>query len=196
VATTDARPLRADAQRNRDKLLDAAVRAFSGGGPEVTLEAIARDAGVGIGTLYRHFPTREALVEAAYRNELARLCDAAPELLRAEPPDRATRIWMDRFVDYMTTKHGMADALRAVVASGGNPFAESRDRLLAAITALLEAGAAAGTLRSDVDPSDVLTSLSGVSMVTANHAQPDQGRRILDLFMDGLRYRAPQPQPR
>jgi AcrR family transcriptional regulator len=197
VATTDTRPLRADAQRNRDKLLDVAVRAFSvNGGPEVTLEAIARDAGVGIGTLYRHFPTREALVEAAYRNELARLCDAAPELLRTEAPDRATRIWMDRFVDYMTTKHGMADALRAVIASGGNPFSESRDRLLAAITALLEAGAAAGTLRSDVDPSDVLTSLSGVSMATANQAQQDQARRILDLLMDGLRFSAAPPQPR
>jgi AcrR family transcriptional regulator len=140
VAATSARPLRADAQRNRDKLLDAAVRAFSRGGPEVTLEAIAKDAGVGIGTLYRHFPTREALVEAAYRNELARLCDVVPELLAAEPPDRATRIWMDRFVDYMATKHGMADALRAVIASGGNPFAESRDRLLAAVTSLLEPG--------------------------------------------------------
>ena len=195
MAATSARPLRADAQRNRDKLLDAAVRAFSHGGPEVTLEAIARDAGVGIGTLYRHFPTREALVEAAYRNELARLCDGVPELLAAEPPDQAMRIWMDRFVDYMTTKHGMADALRAVIASGGNPFAESRDRLLAAVTALLEAGVAAGTLRSDIAPSDVLTSLSGVSMVTANQAQPDQARRILDLLMDGLRYRAAQPSP-
>jgi AcrR family transcriptional regulator len=99
-----------------------------------------RRAGVGIGTLYRHFPTREALVEAAYRNELARLCDVVPDLLAAEPPDQAMRIWMDRFVDYMSTKHGMADALRAVIASGGNPFAESRDRLLAAVTALLEAG--------------------------------------------------------
>ena len=195
MAATGTRPLRADAQRNRDKLLDAAVRAFSRGGPEVTLEAIARDAGVGIGTLYRHFPTREALVEAAYRNELARLCDVVPELLAAEPPDQATRIWMDRFVDYMTTKHGMADALRAVIASGGNPFAESRDRLLAAVTALLEAGVAAGTLRSDMAPSDVLTSLSGVSMVTANQAQPDQARRILDLLIDGLRYRAAQPSP-
>jgi AcrR family transcriptional regulator len=195
VAATGARPLRADAQRNRDKLLDAAVGAFSRGGPEVTLEAIARDAGVGIGTLYRHFPTREALVEAAYRNELARLCGVVPELLAAGPPDQAMRIWMDRFVDYMTTKHGMADALRAVIASGGNPFAESRDRLLAAVTALLEAGVAAGTLRSDMAPSDVLTSLSGVSMVTANQAQPDQARRILDLLMDGLRYRAAQPSP-
>jgi len=195
VAATGTRPLRADAQRNRDKLLDAAVRAFSRGGPEVTLEAIARDAGVGIGTLYRHFPTREALVEAAYRNELARLCDVVPDLLAAEPPDQAMRIWMDRFVDYMATKHGMADALRAVIASGGNPFAESRDRLLAAVTALLEAGVAAGTLRSDIAPSDVLTSLSGVSMVTANQAQPDQARRILDLLVDGLRYRAAQPSP-
>jgi len=196
VAATGTRPLRADAQRNRDKLLDAAVRAFSSGGPEVTLEAIARDAGVGIGTLYRHFPTREALVEAAYRNELARLCDVVPDLLAAEPPDQAMRIWMDRFVDYMSTKHGMADALRAVIASGGNPFAESRDRLLAAVTALLEAGVAAGTLRSDIAPADVLTSLSGVSMVTANQAQPDQARRILDLLIDGLRYRAAQPSPR
>ena len=195
MAATCARPLRADAQRNRDKLLDVAVRAFSRGRPEVTLEAIARDAGVGIGTLYRHFPTREALVEAAYRNELARLCDAVPDLLAAGPPDRAARIWMDRFVDYMTTKHGMADALRTVIASGGNPFAESRDRLLAAVTALLEAGVAAGTLRSDIAPSDVLTSLSGVSMVTANQAQPDQARRILDLLVDGLRYRATQPSP-
>jgi len=195
VAATGTRPLRADAQRNRDKLLDAAVRAFSRGGPEVTLEAIARDAGVGIGTLYRHFPTREALVEAAYRNELARLCDVVPDLLAAGPPDQAMRIWMDRFVDYMSTKHGMADALRAVIASGGNPFAESRDRLLAAVTALLEAGVAAGTLRSDITPSDVLTSLSGVSMVTANQAQPDQARRILDLLIDGLRYRAAQPSP-
>jgi len=193
VTATSARPLRADAQRNRDKLLDVAVRELSRGGPEVTLEAIARDAGVGIGTLYRHFPTREALIEAAYRSELARLCDAVPDLLRAEPPDRATRIWMDRFVDYMTTKRGMADALRAVIASGGNPFSESRGRLLAAITALLDVGAAAGTLRSDVQPSDVLASLNGVSLATVDTAHAAQAGRILDLFMDGLRYRAAQP---
>ncbi len=194
MTAAGTRALRADAQRNRDKLLDAAVRAFSSEGPEVTLEAIAKDAGVGIGTLYRHFPTREALVEAAYRNELARLCDGVPDLLRAEPPDRATRIWMDRFVSYMTTKHGMADALRAVIASGGNPFAESRDRLLTAITTLLEAGVAAGTVRPDIQPSDVLASLSGVSLVTVDPARPDQARRILDLLMDGLRYRAQPPQ--
>ena len=182
------RPLRADAQRNRERLLAVAVRAFSEEGPDVTLESVARDAGVGIGTLYRHFPTREALVEAAYRNELGRLCDAAADLLRAAPPDEATRTWMDRFIAYMTTKRGMADALRAVIASGGDPFTETRGRLLGAITALLGAGAAAGIMRGDVEPGDVLASLSGVSLAAGEPAQRDQARRMLDLLMDGLRY--------
>ncbi|GII32724.1 TetR/AcrR family transcriptional regulator [Planotetraspora mira] len=185
-----ARPLRADAQRNRDRLLEVAVRAFSQDGPDVTLEAIAKEAGVGIGTLYRHFPTREALVEAVYRNELARLCDAASELLEVKPPDQALRDWMDHFVDYMATKHGMADALRAVVASGGNPYAHSRDRLIGTIGTLLQAGAGAGSVRSDVRPDDVLASLSGVSLTTSAPERREQARRLLDLLMDGLRYRA------
>lgn len=189
---TGQRPLRADAQRNRDRLLDAAVRAFSReGGADATLDAIAKDAGVGIGTLYRHFPTREALVEAAYRNELARLCDAAPELLQTRPPDQALREWMDRFVDYMTAKRGMADALRAVIASGGNPFAESRDRMTVAIASLVDAGAAAGTVRSDVDPRDIMASLTGVTLTSGQPDKRDQAGRILDLLMDGLRRRAP-----
>lgn len=185
---TGRRPLRADAQRNRDRLLDAAVRAFSRSGPDVALDAIAKDAGVGIGTLYRHFPTREALVEATYRNELARLCDAAADLLETMPPDQALRTWMDRFVDYMTTKRGMADALRAVIASGGNPFAESRDRLTAAITTLLKAGATAGILRPDVEPDDVLASLGGVTLAAGEPERRAQAGRMLDLLMDGLRY--------
>ncbi|MEV6860523.1 TetR/AcrR family transcriptional regulator [Streptosporangium subroseum] len=187
---TGPRPLRADAQRNRDRLLAAAVRAFFNDGPDVTLDAIAKDAGVGIGTLYRHFPTREALIEAAYRNELTKLCDAAAELLRTMPPDEAMRAWMDHFVDYMTTKRGMADALRVVIASGGDPYAESRDRLIAAITMLLHAGAAAGTVRSDIEPVDVLASVGGVSLAAGAPAQRDQASRMLDLLMDGLRYRA------
>jgi AcrR family transcriptional regulator len=190
VSDTGARPLRADAQRNHDRLLDTAVRAFSRDGPDVTLDAIAKEAGVGIGTLYRRFPTREALVEAAYRNELARLCDAVADLLQSVPPDEATRAWMDRFVVYMTTKRGMADALRAVIASGGDPYAQSRDRLTVAITTLLHAGAAAGTLRPDIEPGDVLVSLSGVSLAAGEPAQRDQAGRLLDLLMDGLRYRA------
>jgi AcrR family transcriptional regulator len=191
VTETSARPLRADAQRNRDRLLEVAVRAFSRDGPEVTLDAIAKAAGVGIGTLYRHFPTREALVEAAYRSELDRLCDAAADLLETGPADAALRNWMDRFVDYMTTKRGMADALRAVIASGGNPYEHSRTRLVAAMTKLLSAGAAAGTIRDDVDPADVFASLGGVSLISGEPAQRDQARRLLDLLMDGLRYRAP-----
>ena len=183
------RTLRADARRNRDRLLSVAVRAFSQEGPDVTLDAIARDAGVGIGTLYRHFPTREALIEAAYRSELARLCDAVPDLLQDMPPDEATRAWMDRYIEYMTTKRGMAGALRAVIASGGTPYAQSRDRLTTAITSLLQAGAAAGALRADIEPGDVLASLSGISLAAGEPAQRDQARRLLDLLMDGLRYR-------
>jgi AcrR family transcriptional regulator len=183
------KPLRADAQRNRDRLLQVAVRAFSQEGPEVTLDAIAKEAGVGIGTLYRHFPTREALVEAAYRNELARLCDSVAGLLDSTPPDAALRAWMDRFVEYMTTKRGMADALRAVIASGGNPYEQSRGALTGAITALLEAGVAAATIRPDIEPGDVLASLSGVSLAVGEPDQRDQAGRVLDLLLDGLRYR-------
>jgi AcrR family transcriptional regulator len=188
MASAGARPLRADAQRNRDRLLEVAVRAFSSGGPDVTLESIARDAGVGIGTLYRHFPTREALIEAAYRNELARLCDSAAELLQTRPADVALRAWMDRFIDYLATKHGMADALRAVIASGGNPFAQSRESLLAAIGTLLKAGTADATLRGDVALADVMASLSGVSLVAGAPDQRDQAGRLLDLLLDGLRH--------
>jgi len=189
VREAGGRTLRADARRNRDRLLSAAVRAFSQDGADVTLDAIAKDAGVGIGTLYRHFPTREALIEAAYRSELARLCGAVPDLLQEMRPDEATRAWMDRYIEYMTTKRGMADALRAVIASGGTPYAQSRDRLITAITSLLQAGAAAGTLRADIEPADVLASLSGISLAAGEHAQRAQARRLLDLLIDGLRYR-------
>jgi len=194
MTSAGTRPLRADAQRNRDRLLEVAVRAFSDGGADVTLDAIAKEAGVGIGTLYRHFPTREALIEATYRNELARLCDAADELLDTQRPEDALRIWMDRFVDYMTTKRGMAEALRAVIASGGNPFAQSRDRLLAAITTLLTAGAQSGAVRSDIAPADALASLSGVSLAAGEPTQRAQAGRLLDLIMDGLRYRSTLPR--
>ena len=188
MPTAHVRPMRADAARNRERLLDAAVRAFANDGADVTLEAIAKAAGVGIGTLYRNFPTREALVEATYRNELARLCTAAPGLLEEVPADRAMRMWMDRFIDYMAAKRGMADALRAVIASGGNPYAHSRDNLIDAVTSLLTAGADAGTIRSDVQPADVLASLMGVTLTAGEPPQRDQAARLLDLLMDGLRY--------
>ena len=183
------RPLRADARRNRERLLEVAVRSFSLDGPDVPLESIAKAAGVGIGTLYRHFPTREALVEAAYRNELDRLCSAVPGLLAEQAPDQALRAWMDLFVDYMVTKRGMADALRAVIASGGNPFAHSRDMLLSAIGRLAEAGVTAGSIRPDVPAEDIFAGLTGVTLTVGDPARRDQARRLLDLLMDGLRHR-------
>jgi AcrR family transcriptional regulator len=193
---TQIRPLRADAQRNRDQLLKVAVRAFSQKGPDVTLESIASDAGVGIGTLYRHFPTREALIEAAYRNELARLCAGVPEVLRTMPADVALRTWMDRFIDYLATKRGMAEALRMVIASGGNPHAQTRESLVEAISSLLKAGADQGAIRRDIDPADVMIGISGVSLVAGAPEQREQAGRLLDLLVEGLRYRAPGHNPR
>jgi AcrR family transcriptional regulator len=187
-----ARPMRADAVRNRERLLEVAVRALSqAGGEAVTLEAIAREADVGIGTLYRHFPTREALVEAAYRGEVVRLCDGVGALLEAWPADVALRVWMDHLIDYLSTKRGMADALRALIASGADPFAQTRVSLLAAVRQLLDAGIAEGRIREDADAWDLLTGVSGVSLVAGSPDQRLQAGRLLDLLVDGLRYRPP-----
>ncbi|GAA3066102.1 AcrR family transcriptional regulator [Streptomyces olivoverticillatus] len=186
--TPQPSPLRADARRNRERILEAAVRAFSEKGADVPIDTIAKAAGVGSATLYRHFPTREALVEAAYRNELARVCDSAAELLADFPPDRAMRLWMDKFIDYLAAKHGMADALRAVVASGADPFAETLDKLGTAIGTLLRAGADAGLLRSDIDPFDVGFSLAGIALITSAPDQRERADRLLDLLLDGLRF--------
>jgi AcrR family transcriptional regulator len=178
--------LRADARRNRDKLLAAAVAAFAESGTDVSLEGIAKRAGVGIGTLYRHFPTRDALVEAAYRNELDRLTGSAEELLATLPPDAALAEWMDRFVAYATAKRGMKSALNAIVASGSDLFVNARRQQLDAISKLLDAGVAAGSIRSDVGPDDVLRAMGAVWQVD----DPEQARKLLGLLMDGLRHGA------
>ncbi|MFF0430147.1 TetR/AcrR family transcriptional regulator [Streptomyces sp. NPDC004520] len=186
--TTQPSVLRADARRNRERILEAAVRAFADKGADVAIDTIAKAAGVGSATLYRHFPTREVLVEAAYRNELARVCDSATALLADNPPDKAIRMWMDRFIDYLAAKQGMADALRAAVASGADPFAETLDKLSTAIGALLHAGADAGLLRPDIEPIDVGLSLSGIALITSSPDQRERAGRLLDLLLDGLRY--------
>jgi AcrR family transcriptional regulator len=182
------RPLRADARRNREKILAAAAHVFAEEGLEAHLERIAKEAGVGSGTLYRNFPTREALIEAAYRNELSRLCDAAPDLLAALPPREALRAWMGRFIDYATAKLGMAEALRAVVDSGVNPYAHSRELIMNALTSLLDATAAAGTIRSDINATVMFAALTGVALASGKPEEREQAEHLLDLILDGLRH--------
>jgi AcrR family transcriptional regulator len=189
-APTHDKPLRKDAARNREKLLTAAVGLFAERGTEGSLEEVAKRAGVGIGTLYRHFPTRDALVEAAYRNEVAQLRAAADELLADLPPDAALEAWMRRFVDYGTAKRGMRDALQSIAGGGADLFAETRGQVTEAVAVLLRAGAEAGTLRSDVEPEDVLRAMAAIWMVAEGDDFADQAMRILRLVLDGLRYRA------
>jgi AcrR family transcriptional regulator len=195
VTPPRARPQRADALRNRDKLLTVAVTAFTDLGADVPLETIAAEAGVGIGTLYRHFPNRSALIEAAYRHEVDQLCDAAPELLSVHAPDDALREWMGRFVQYAATKRGMADALRSAIASDSPIFAHTRTRIVAALRVLLEAGAADGTLRADADPEDVMRAMGAVWNVASGPEWQDQVSRLLSLLVDGLRYGAGRLRP-
>jgi AcrR family transcriptional regulator len=184
--TNEEKRGRVDAQRNRRRLVEVAREAFTASGEKVTLEAVAREAGVGIGTLYRHFPTREALVEAVYRAELGGLCDSASELLTQQHPHIALRAWMDRFADYVATKRDMADTLRAVIASGAITSSQAREQLAGAVQTLLDAGAEAGTLRTDVRAEDVVASLVGVFLACGLPEQRDQAGRMLDLLTAGL----------
>jgi AcrR family transcriptional regulator len=181
------RRLRADAERNRARLLDVARAAFASGQVPVTLEQIARDADVGIGTLYRHFPTREALVEALYRQELADLCASAGDLLAALPPERALRAWMDRFAGYVRAKREMADALRSVFAAGAVTVSEAREQLAAAVQTILDAGIAAGTLRDDVRADDIVATIVGMFTATSLAGGQEQLQRMFDLLMNAVR---------
>ncbi|WP_419818163.1 TetR/AcrR family transcriptional regulator [Glaciibacter flavus] len=183
----DIRPLRADAQRNRDRLVAAAQSAFAAADDTVPLEVIARDAGVGIGTLYRHFPTREALVEAVYAAELDEVTSSAPTLLATLPPDVALRAWLDGYARFAAHKRGMIDTLRAGWASGRMATPTTRERVTAAIAAILEAGVRAGTLRSDVRADDVTTLVLGVFLSTARNDNDEQVGRLLDLILDAVR---------
>lgn len=192
-AAGTGRPLRADARRNRDQLVAVGRAAFAAADGTVALEDIARRAGVGIGTLYRHFPTREALVEAVYAAELDDVTASAGPLLEQFPPDVALRAWMTRYTDFTATKRGMVDTLRAGWASGRIPTPTTRARITATIAAILTAGARAGSLRGDVDPDDVTAILLGACLSTADNRTPEQTRRLLDLIVDALR---PPPHPK
>ncbi|CAN5355854.1 TetR family transcriptional regulator [soil metagenome] len=174
---------RADALRNRERLLEVAATAFAARDGAVSLEAIARGAGVGIGTLYRHFPTREALTEAVYRAELAEVSASAGELLERHPPVEALRRWMDRYAEFVAAKKGMAESLRAVFESGAIELSDTRTAIVGAVGALLAAGAADGTLRSDVRADDVVSSLLGIFLASGSR---EQATRMVDLLLDGL----------
>jgi AcrR family transcriptional regulator len=188
TTTEPPRPMRADARENREKLLLVASESFAAGGSDVPLETIARAAGVGIGTLYRHFPTREALIEAVYRNEVDQLCAAADTLLSERARADALGEWMERFVAYATAKRGLLGALKTIAASRSTLFPTTRERQLEAVGKLLDAGIAAGEIRSDVTGEDVLTAMNAVWSISAEGEQwATQARRVLRLLMDGLR---------
>jgi AcrR family transcriptional regulator len=184
---TTGRTARSDGRQNRQRLLEVAVRAFAEHGTDVAPATVARLAGVGVGTLYRHFPTRAAMVEAAYRGDLAVLCDSVPGLLAAEPSAAsALRTWLERCVDHASTKNSMAGALSTAVASEDELYSESRVLLTDAIAALLAAGAADASLRTDLSADDVLLAVSGVALATSAFGNRAQASRLLDLLLDGL----------
>ena len=191
MTDVDARALRADASRNRETVLAAATRAFASSGTEPSMRAIAREAGVGIATLYRHFPTRESLVDAVYHDQVERLTLGARELLERLPPAEAMRRWMDLFGDWLVTKHGMIDTLLAMIESGEIALAQTRAELLDVITTILDAGTAAGDLRADISAEDIAASLIGIFTVAGQPGQHTQANRLLNLLMDGLRPRPP-----
>jgi AcrR family transcriptional regulator len=185
------RPRRADAQRNRDKLMTAAVAAFSEHGADASLEDIARRAGVGIGTLYRHFPNRDCLMESVYRHQVEVLCDAAPDLLAAHQPVEALRLWMERFVAHVATKRGMAMALKSVIGKDSELFAYTHGLIRQTAANLLHAAAATGEIRADYDAGDLIKALSGICLVSDQPGWQEQATRLVNLLVDGLRFRAP-----
>jgi AcrR family transcriptional regulator len=189
MAARSAEPVRrprADAVRNRERVLEAAKAVFSAGGPDASLEAVARRAGVGIGTLYRHFPTREALFEAVYRREVEQLGELAEQLKNEAAPVDALRRWLRSNVEFVATKKGMSAALALAAQSSSELHAYSFDRLTKAIGALLDRAVAAGEIRSDISPEDILRALVGMCYM---HDQPGWQAtvlRLLDVFVDGL----------
>jgi AcrR family transcriptional regulator len=185
----EARKPRADCARNRQLLIDAAKAGFSEAGLNVSLEEIARRAGVGIGTLYRHFPSREEVVEAVYRREVEQLAEAVPQLLEASPPAEALHQWMHLFVDYIATKRLIAPSLAAASAAGRNStlYASSLELITNAISTLVKRAVASGAVRNDIDPSDLLRAMVGVSYGNPDAGWQASARRLIDLLMDGLR---------
>ncbi|HEY4193550.1 MAG TPA: TetR/AcrR family transcriptional regulator [Mesorhizobium sp.] len=183
------RKLRADSIRNRERLLEAATHVFSTGGSQASLEMVARQAGVGIGTLYRHFPTREALFEAVYRHEVDHLGGLAEQLAGVGDPVEALRTWLHANVRLVAAKKGMIEALQMVAHGSSELKAYSLERLTNAIALLLDHGIAAGRLRADVTPEELLRTLLGIFYSQATNDWQPSALRLVDVFVDGLRKR-------
>jgi AcrR family transcriptional regulator len=185
---------RADAIRNRERVLEAAKAVFSAGGPDASLEAVARTAGVGIGTLYRHFPTREALFEAVYRREVQHLADLAEQLKQEAKPVDALRHWMRSNVKFVATKKGMSAALALAAYKNSELFSYSFERLTRAVGELLDRAIAAGEIRDDISPEDLLRALVGMCYMQDQPGWQTSVLRLVDVFIDGLRNRGKTQQ--
>jgi AcrR family transcriptional regulator len=176
---------RADAERNRDRVLEVAKEAFTRSGADASLDDIARQ--VGAGTLYRHFPSREALIEAVYRTEVAKLAAAERNFAETMPPIDALRAWMLLFVDYIATKKIIAPALNALLGGHSKVFEASYNQVWDAIRALVKRAIKSGDIRKDLDPIDLLRALIGVSNVASSPDWQQSARRLVDILITGSR---------
>jgi len=192
-ASGPQRKPRADAVRNRERVLGAAKAVFSDGGAGAGLEAVARRAGVGIGTLYRHFPTREALYEALYRREVEQLTELARRLAAEMKPLDGLRRWIGTLVDFVATKKGMVAALALDAHKPPELMAYTSGRLHEAISLLLEPAARSGAVRPDIGPEDLLRTVIGICYVQDGPGWQARATRLLDVFLDGLRLRREDP---
>jgi AcrR family transcriptional regulator len=184
--STERKP-RTDAQRNRGRILEVAKQAFSQYGANASLDDIAKETGVGPGTLYRHFPTREALLEAVFRTEVEKLAAAEHEFARTLPPVEALRAWMLLFVDYIAAKQIIAPVLNALVGDPKKVFEASHVRVWEAIRALVKRAIKSGDIRKDLDPIDLLRALIGVANVSSSPDWQQSARRLVDILITGSR---------
>src|SRR6202161_2125888 len=178
---------RADAQRNRERVLEVSKQAFTRYGASASLDDIAKEAGVGAGTLYRHFPTRDALIEAVYRSEVEKLAAAANGFAAAMAPVEALRAWLLLFVDYIAAKHIIAPALNSVAGGPSRLYQGSRSLIQRAIEELVKRAKKSGDVRKDIDPSDLLRAVIGVSYVGSGGDWQQSARRLVDILIAGSR---------
>jgi AcrR family transcriptional regulator len=178
---------RSDAQRNRERILEAAKEAFTRFGADASLDDIAKRAGVGAGTLYRHFPTRDALIEAVYRSEVEKLAEAERRFTQTMPPIEALRAWMLLFVDHIAAKQIIAPALNSVAGGPSKLIEGSRGLVQGAIDALVQRAIQSGDIRSDLEPFDLLRALIGVSHIASGPGWQQSARRLVDILIMGSR---------